>query len=127
MFIFLKTLAEDIESEVGGDFLKCLKAMLEPLAEFEAKQIRDAIKGLGTDEDALIKYLCTRDTCEIAHAYKKVYGKSLEEDVASDVSGDWGRVMNILAAGNRDDSKKAVDMTLAQNDAQILYNVKISR
>lgn len=116
-----KYLVEDIKSEVGGNFEKCLVAMLEPLAEYEAKPIRDAIKGLGTDEDALIKNLCTRDTREIAEAYQRVYGSSLEEDVASDVGGDWGRVMRILAMGQRDEATKPVDMEMAQNDAKTLY------
>lgn len=41
---FIKYLVEDLKSEVGGNFEKCLVAMLEPLAEFEAKLVRDAIK-----------------------------------------------------------------------------------
>lgn len=116
-----KNLVDDIKSEVSGNFEKCLVAMLEPLAEFEAKPIRDAIKGLGTDEDALIKHLCARDTREIAEAYQKLYGSSLEEDVASDVSGDWGRIMRILAMGKREAASEPIDMNKAQNDANTLY------
>lgn len=71
----------------------------------------------------MIKQLCTRDTRDIAEAYQRLYGKNLEEDVASDVGGDWGRVMRILAMGNRDEASKPVDMEMAQNDAKELYEV----
>ena len=41
-------------------------------AEYDAYEIHRAIKGLGTDEDALIEILCTRTNAQIQHV-QKVY------------------------------------------------------
>ena len=69
-----KTLEEHIKSEIGGKFLTGVLALLEPTDEFEAKCLRDAIKGAGTNEKVLIQTLCPKEAHEIEilkAAYKR--------------------------------------------------------
>lgn len=51
-----------------------------------------------------------------------MYGKSLDEAIAGEQDGDFGRVLRSVASGNRDDSDD-VDQELAEKEAQELYDV----
>ena len=60
-----KTLEEEIKSEISGHFLTGVLALLKPTAEYEAECARNAMKGLGTDENCLIQILCPKEGHEI--------------------------------------------------------------
>lgn len=54
-----------------------------------AKQIHNAIKGLGTRENVLIEVFTSRTNAQIAQikqAYLRLFQKSLEKDVIGDTS-----------------------------------------
>jgi annexin A7/11 len=55
--------------------------------------------GFGTDEDALINILCRRtnnERIEIVRTYKTAYGKDLHDDIRSETSGNFERVLCAL-------------------------------
>jgi hypothetical protein len=60
-----------------------------------AEQLHDAMKGLGTKDDDLIRLLVCRaevDLPQIKHEYKQAYGKSLYDVVKSELSGDYEKL-----------------------------------
>jgi len=68
-------------------------------AAADASAINKAIKGAGTDEATLIQILGHRSKSEvaaIAHEYKAHYGKSLHDDIQSDVSMNFGELLTLL-------------------------------
>ena len=59
----------------------------------------NAVKGLGTNEDALIEVLCTKTNQElrdIAAAFKRIYGKDMATEVHQDLSGDLQKLFDVV-------------------------------
>ncbi|XP_043827238.1 annexin A3 [Dromiciops gliroides] len=119
-----KDLKDDLKGDLSGNFERLMVALVYPPAVFDAKQLKKAMKGSGTDESALIEILTTRNSRqlkEISQAYYTAYKKSLGDDISSETSGDFRKALLTLADGRRDESLK-VDEHLAKKDAQILYD-----
>ncbi|KAG9341011.1 hypothetical protein JZ751_019764 [Albula glossodonta] len=118
-----KDLIKDLKSELSGNFEKLVLAMMKTPAQFDAYELKDAIKGAGTDEACLIEILSSRSNAEIreiSQIYKTEYKKTLEEAISGDTSGHFRRLLVSLAQGNRDE-RETVDISLAKQDAQALY------
>ncbi|XP_035997784.1 annexin A4 [Fundulus heteroclitus] len=118
-----KDLIKDLKSEISGDFEDLVLAMLKTPALLDASELREAIKGAGTDEACLIEILSSRSNAEIQEinrVYKAEYGKKLEDAIISDTSGHFRRLLVSLCQGNRDE-RETVDVSLAKQDAQKLY------
>ncbi|VDQ00502.1 unnamed protein product [Trichobilharzia regenti] len=69
-----KDLYQKFKSELHGRFEDCIVALCYTPVEFDALELRRAMKGAGTDEDALIEILCSR-TNEQIRRIKEVYPK----------------------------------------------------
>ncbi|XP_026795003.3 annexin A11a isoform X1 [Pangasianodon hypophthalmus] len=118
-----KDLVKDLKSELSGNFEKLVLAMLKTPAQFDAAELKEAIKGAGTDEACLIEILSSRTNAEIReinHIYKAENKKSLEDAISGDTSGHFRRLLISLAQGSRDE-RETVDISLAKQDAQALY------
>ncbi|KAM9380060.1 annexin A11 [Phaethornis superciliosus] len=118
-----KDLIKDLKSELSGNFEKTILAMMKTPVMFDAYEIKEAIKGVGTDENCLIEILASRSNehiQELNRVYKTEFKKTLEEAIKSDTSGHFQRLLISLAQGNRDESTN-VDMSLVQKDVQELY------
>uniref|UniRef100_A0A8C6PFN7 Annexin n=1 Tax=Nothobranchius furzeri TaxID=105023 RepID=A0A8C6PFN7_NOTFU len=103
-----KDLVKDLKSELTGDFEDLVIAMLKTPSQFDASELRAAIKGAGTDEACLIEILSSRSNAEILEI-NRVYKSA------------WLKLFFIcLNQGNRDE-REAVDISLAKQDAQKLH------
>ena len=70
--LFYKDLIKDLKSELSGNFENAVLWLMEDKNLFDAKCLRQAMKGAGTDEAVLIEILCTRSNAEI-QSIKRVY------------------------------------------------------
>nr|KAF6454697.1 annexin A8 like 1 [Rousettus aegyptiacus] len=121
---FGKNLTDTLKSELSGKFEKLMVALMYPQYRYEAKELHDAMKGLGTKEGVVIEILASRTKKqleEIMKAYEEDYGTSLEEDIQADTSGYLEKILVCLLQGSRDDASGFVDPELALQDAQDLY------
>ncbi|KAG2469542.1 ANTR1 protein, partial [Polypterus senegalus] len=126
---FGKELADEMKSELTGHFEKVVLGLLMPAPVYDAHELHNAIKGLGTDEACLIEVLASRENQqirEIKATYKKEFGKDLEDDICSDTSGMFQRVLVSLLTANRDESEH-VDAAKAKEDAKAIFDAGEAR
>uniref|UniRef100_A0A8B9SLW7 Annexin n=1 Tax=Anas platyrhynchos TaxID=8839 RepID=A0A8B9SLW7_ANAPL len=119
-----RDLMADLKSELSGSLAKLILGLMLTPAQYDAKQLRKAVEGAGTDESVLIEIMATRNNQEIAainEAYQQAYHKRLEDDLSSDTSGHFKRILVSLALGNRDEGPE--NLTQAHEDAKKLADV----
>lgn len=124
-----KDLADDLSSELSGNFRSVVLGLLMLAPVYDAYELRNAMKGAGTEEAGLIDILASRSNSEINainEVYKKEYGKKLEDAVIGDTSGMFQRVLVSLLTAGRDESDK-VDEAQAVKDAKEIYEAGEAR
>jgi len=93
--------------------------------EQTAATLRGAVKGLGTDETAIIEIMCTstnEELAQIKEIYKKAYSHDLMKDLVDDTSGDFKRLLVSMSAGDRDQDGAPLSDGDVQTTAQKLYD-----
>uniref|UniRef100_A0A8C5MWU4 Annexin n=1 Tax=Leptobrachium leishanense TaxID=445787 RepID=A0A8C5MWU4_9ANUR len=124
-----KDLEKVLKSDLSGNFEKTVLALLDRPSEFDARELRKAMKGAGTNESVLIQILCTRANPQIVaikEAYKKLHDRDLEADVQSETSGYFRKILISLLQANRDEGLD-VNKDLAGQDAKALYEAGEAR
>ncbi|XP_037317986.2 annexin A6 isoform X1 [Pungitius pungitius] len=120
---FGKDLIEDLKYELTGKFERLIVSLMRTPAYHDAKEIHDAVNGVGTSERCLIEITASRNNRqmnEMVAAYKDAYGRDMEDDIIADTSGHFKKMLVVLLQGARDESG-VVDADLVQQDAQDLY------
>ncbi|KAA3481308.1 annexin-like protein RJ4 [Gossypium australe] len=96
------TITKNLEGDSGDEFLKTLRSTIrclnDPKKYFE-KVLRNSIRRVGTDEDALTRVIVTRaekDLKDIKELYYKRNSVPLDQAVAKDTSGDYKALLLTL-------------------------------
>ena len=64
----------------------------QEILDQDCRALRDAMEGLGTDEDAIIRILTSRPMAHrymLKHRYKALLGRDLVKDLKSELSGNF--------------------------------------
>ncbi|KAI5056459.1 hypothetical protein GOP47_0028277 [Adiantum capillus-veneris] len=121
--LYSDDLLRRLKSELRGNFERTVLLWMEDAADRDAIIIRDALKGWGTKDLALIEMICTRTGSQlqvIRQAYNTRFHRSLDEDIASDTSGDYKKLLLAYLNNYRPETPQ-VNMQLAQADCRELY------
>lgn len=119
-----RDLQKDLKSELGGKFEDVIIGLMLPEVEFMCQELQKAMKGLGTDEEALIEIICPRTNDEIkaiVTKYEDLFSRPLAQQICSEVSGDFARLLTLIVTGCRDPAGQ-VNPDLAKEHAEKLYN-----
>ncbi|XP_063148252.1 annexin A6 isoform X2 [Candoia aspera] len=121
--LYGKDLIADLKYELTGKFEQLIVGLMRPLEYFDAKEIKDALKGIGTDEKSLIEILASRTNqqiCALVEAYKDACERDLEEDVIADTSGHFKKMLIVLLQGNREEDDVVSEDLVEQDTKDLL-------
>lgn len=95
------SLESGVSKETSGNFKKALTVLLTPQDEYFANQIHDAISGMGTKDDKLVRcigYITgNKDLCRaVNNYYMHHYKHNIANDVGGDTSGWYGKTAKAL-------------------------------
>jgi hypothetical protein len=94
-----------IKKEISGNFQSALLTVMQCTccpARFFAKELYHSMKGLGTDDNTLIRVVTTRaevDMQYIKAEFSSLYNKSLERMITGDTSGNYRLFLLTLVGG----------------------------
>uniref|UniRef100_A0A671SSX2 Annexin n=1 Tax=Sinocyclocheilus anshuiensis TaxID=1608454 RepID=A0A671SSX2_9TELE len=95
-------LAKALESELHGNLEDCLMTLVKSAwnkPAFFAENLHLAMKGLGTNTDTLTRIIVSRseiDLLKIIQEFKRMYGKTLQEAILKETSGDYEKILLAL-------------------------------
>ena len=103
-----RDLIEDLKKETHGKLEDAFVALFTEPIEYDADSLRDAMKGVGTNEDTLIEIIASRSPQQInaiKACYQKKYQRDLEADVKKETSGTLQKILISLLQGTRSTNK----------------------
>ena len=111
--LYESDLIKDLQKELHGHFEDVVVALFYSPIDYDCFQLRKAVKGLGTDEDALIEILATRSPKvieQIKQRYAEMYnGRDLIKDVEDDTSGNFRKILVALLDAKRPENSQIND------------------
>merc|ERR1719233_2118412 len=121
--LFGEDLKKWLKSELRGNLENVVLGRFFERFEYLAQICRTAMKGIGTDEEALIDVVCSKTSDEINKiktVYKDMFERDLIKDIESETSGNLRKILVAIATGNRETNKP--DIQLAKKEAQMLFD-----
>ncbi|PRP83645.1 Annexin-B12 (Annexin-12) (Annexin XII) [Planoprotostelium fungivorum] len=99
-----KSLHDAIKNETSGDYCDALLALTTTRDRYFVDRLKEAFKGLGTNDDLLVYIMTAHDRQTLAWfatTYAQVTGKTLIHDIEKETSGDYEKVLVALLKSSR--------------------------
>jgi len=116
-----RSLESDIASETNSHFEFALLSILRGPLQNDVFLLNKALKGIGTNESMLNDVVIARSNADlkaIKQAYQATYHRTLEKDVADDLSAKTERLFSmILSATRQEDSAPVIPQAI---DADVM-------
>ncbi|XP_069074617.1 annexin A9 [Pleurodeles waltl] len=111
---------------LSGHLKDLIVGLLRCPAQYDALDLKGAMKGLGTDESTITEILATRTNQqlqEIRTVYKEEFKSTLENDIGQETSGEYKDLLLTLLKGTREKNSGVIDYMQINQDAQVLGEV----
>jgi hypothetical protein len=101
-----RDIEDSIRRETSGTLQEGLLAVVKYCKDkdaFFAQRLYDSMKGAGTSDSTLIRLIVSRseiDLVPIAQKFCKLYGKSVNDFIASDCGGDYRRLLTSVVGNH---------------------------
>lgn len=120
---FFRNMVNQIKREVGGDYQKVMESLMMTSGEYRLQCIKDAVRGIGTEEQVLIDCICCASTDELT-ALKDAWENrlrlgSLSAMVRRDIRGDLQKIVCAVLDGER---QKGVNKAQVEADCKKLFD-----
>ncbi|XP_028645665.1 annexin A9 [Grammomys surdaster] len=116
-------LLKSLQAALSGNLEKIVVALLQPAAQFDAQELRTALKTSGSAEDVALEILATRAAPRLQEclaAYKHDFQVEAEEDIRTETSGIRQALLLALSKGGRESYSGIIDYNLEEQDVQAL-------
>ena len=100
-------LKETLEKKLKDELKDLIIALLQDPIEYDANEVYKSIKGLGTDDDALIELIATRTPNRLKEVSKKYFemrNVSMDFDIKNDTSQAYGKLITEMSKGERSEN-----------------------
>lgn len=104
--LYSKKIVDVVNEEFSGVLKELISTYIECIIsrqEFFSSQMYEAMRGLGTDDDRLIRNIvcrCEVDMVQIKLCYKDMFKKTCKEAIDDDTSGTYGDLLiSLVGAG----------------------------
>ena len=100
-------LLKDLDKALHGNFKKVVIDLFKTPQERDAFYLYKSMKGVGTNDEALVEVLCSRSNEEIKkiiEEYKRQFNDDLERKVSSDTSGNYKKFLVSLLQCKRSEN-----------------------
>ena len=121
--LYGRDLIADLKSELNGKFEDAMVALFSDPIEYDADELRAAIKGAGTNEDTLIEIFASRPPHILAAVrarYQEKYKRDLEADIKSETHGTLEHLLVSLLQCSRSTNQRP-DVARCGAIAQEIY------
>ncbi|KAJ8398509.1 hypothetical protein AAFF_G00427640 [Aldrovandia affinis] len=118
-----KDLSQALKKLLSGGLEDLLLGLMMTPAQFDAHRLRQAMEGLGTDEETLMEVLCTRSVQQlkdITIAYKQEFGRHLENDLISETSKDFTKLLLAILKKQQENMQGVIEFQLIDRDIKAL-------
>ncbi|KAJ8290040.1 hypothetical protein GJAV_G00008060 [Gymnothorax javanicus] len=118
-----KDLSKALKKLLSGPLEDLLLSLLMTPAQFDAHRLRQAMQGLGTDEETVLEVLCTRSPQQlqdITVAYKQAFGRGLENDLISETSKDFTQLILAILKKKEENVQGVIEYQLIDRDIRTL-------
>ena len=106
--VYGSNLISELKKELHGKMEEAMIALFTDPIEYDCDSLRNAMSGLGTNEDTLIEIITSRspeNLKKIIEKYQQKYNRNLEQDIKKETHGTLQNILISLLKCNRSTNK----------------------